>query len=319
MRAKLRQQLDPILYRIERLDEDKYGYLLISPMFVTLAILAFYPLLRTLWVSIHGNDLYGQTPIGEFVGADNYVNILTGDANLIMPYPFFDSGDLLGSALVVTLLITAASVTIGTVMGLGMALILNKEFRGRAYARMIVILPWAIPIVIQGMMFYLLFQPSISFLTEPLHSLGIFSSNPLINTRDSILIMILVDAWRRIPFIALIILAGLASIDQSLYNVAKVAGASKWQQFRLITLPLIKPVVFIGMIFYTISSMKIYGVVEASAGCRTVPTLSCLVVETFRQQRWGTASAVAFITAILIGAVVTVYLVQFRSEVSDSE
>jgi len=319
MLAKIRQQLNPILYRIERLDEDKYGYLLISPMFVTLAILAFYPLLRTFWVAIHGNDLYGRSPIGDFVGLDNFVNILNGDANLIMPYPFFESGDLLGSALVVTLLITVASVAVGTVMGLGMALILNKEFRGRTYARMIVILPWAIPIVIQGMMFYLLFEPSISFLTEPLHNLGLFSANPLISTRDSIIIMVLVDAWRRIPFIALIILAGLASIDQSLYNVAKVAGASKWQQFRLVTFPLIKPVVLIGMIFYTISSMKIYGVVEASAGCQTVPTLSCLVVDTFRQQRWGTASAVAFLTAIIIGAVVTIYLVQFRSEVGTDE
>lgn len=319
MRTTIRRVVSPVLYRIERLDEEKYGYLLLSPMIVTLAILAFYPLGRTLWVSLHGNDLYGRDPIGEFEGVSNYVAILTGDANVVLNYPFFDAGNLLSSALVVTLLITAVSVSIGTLVGLGMALILNKEFRGRTVARMIVILPWAIPIVIQGMIFYLLFQPSISFLVEPLHGLGIFSSNPLINTRDSIVITILVDAWRKIPFIALIILAGLASIDQNLYDVAKVAGASKWQQFRLITYPLIKPVLFIGMIFYTISSMKIYGIVEASSGCSTVPTLTCLVVATFRQQRWGTASAVAFLTALIIGMIVTVYIVQFRDEVSDDE
>ncbi|GAB7021374.1 sugar ABC transporter permease [Halostagnicola sp. A-GB9-2] len=319
MIEKLYRTVSPILYRIERLDEDKYGYLLIGPMILVLSVLAFYPLVRTFWLSLQSDDLYGEHPIGEFRGIDGYVEILTGELNIILNYPFFSLSDPLSSALVVTLLITGFSVAIGTVLGLGMALILNKEFRGRSVARMIVILPWSIPIVIQGMMFYLMFQPSISPFVEPLNQLGILSSRPLGSTRDSIIIVILIDVWRKIPFIALIILAGLASVDQSLYNVAKVAGASKWQQFRLITLPLIKPVVLIGMIFYTISSMKVYGVVEASAGCNTVPTLTCLVVDTFRMQRWATASAIAFLTALIIAGIVMVYLVKFRDEVDTYE
>ncbi|WP_137289149.1 carbohydrate ABC transporter permease [Natronorubrum halophilum] len=317
MKEAIQRAVSPVLYRIERLDEDRYGYLLIAPMIIVLSILAFYPLARTFWVSLHSDDLYGEDPIGAFDGINTYVSILNGDTNIVLNHPFFSLSDPLSSALVVTLLITLISVTIGTGFGLGMALILNKEFRGRSFARMIVILPWAVPIVIQGMMFYLLFQPSISFLVEPLHELGLLSQNPLVSSRDSMVMVILVDVWRKIPFIALIIMAGLASIDQSLYDVAKVAGASKWQQFRLITLPLIKPVVLIGMIFYTISSMKIYGIVEASAGCNTVPTLTCLVVDTFRLQRWATASAIAFITAVIIGGIVMVYLVQFRDEVGE--
>lgn len=317
MRETVQRAVSPVLYRIERLDEDKYGYLLIAPMFLVLSILAFYPLARTFWVSLHSDDLYGTDPVGAFEGLSNYRSILSGDANIVLNYPFLSLSDPFSSALIVTVTITLISVLIGTVFGLGMALILNKEFRGRSVARMIVILPWAVPIVIQGMMFYLLFQPSISFLVEPLHELGLLSSNPLISTRDSMLMIIIVDVWRKIPFIALIIMAGLASIDQSLYDVAKVAGASKWQQFRLITLPLIKPVVLIGMIFYTISSMKIYGIVEASAGCSTVPTLTCLVVDTFRMQRWAMASAIAFLTAVIIGGIVMVYLVQFRDEVGE--
>ena len=202
-------------------------------------------------------------------------------------------------------------------MGLGMAIILNKEFKGRRYARTIVILPWSIPIVIQGMMFFLLFQPSLSPFVEPLANLGVFSDNPLINSQDSTIIVILIDIWRKIPFIALIIMAGIASIDRNLYDVAEVAGATKWQQFRLITLPQIKPVLFIGMIFYTISSMKIYGIVEASAGCSTVPTLTCLVVQTFRQQRWATASAIAFITALVIAVIIMVYVVRYRESTNE--
>lgn len=317
MMQRFQQVVSPILYRIEQLDEDKYGYLLVAPVFIVLSVLAFYPLLRTLFFSFHDDSLTGVSPIGEFVGLENYVQLVTGDLNVILNYPFLSLQEPFSSALPVTLLITGVSVSVGTLLGLGMALILNKEFRGRAYARTIVILPWSIPIVIQGMIFYLLFQPSISFLVEPLAALGIFSGNPLVSSQDSTLIIILIDIWRKIPFIALIILAGLASIDQGLYDVAKVAGASRWQQFRYITLPLVKPVLFIGMIFYTISSMKIYGIVEASAGCSTVPTLTCLVVATFRQQRWPTASAVAFISAIIIAAIVMIYVLRFRESMSN--
>lgn len=312
MIQKFQRAISPIFYKIEQLDEDKYGYLLVAPVFLVLSILAFYPLLRTLFFSFHDDSLRGVNPIGDFIGVTNYIQLLTGELNVVLNYPFLDLQAPFSSALPVTLLITGVSVGIGTVLGLGMAIILNKEFRGRAYARTIVILPWSIPIVIQGMIFYLLFQPSISFLVEPLANLGLLSGNPLVSSRDSTLIIILIDIWRKIPFIALIILAGLASIDQSLYDVAKVSGASTWQQFRYITFPLVKPVLAIGMIFYTISSMKIYGIVEASSGCSTVPTLTCLVVSTFRQQRWPTASAIAFVTAIIIAVIIMVYILRFR-------
>lgn len=317
MMTKIQQIVSPIFYKIEQLDEDKYGYLLVAPVFLVLSVLAFYPLLRTLFFSFHDDDLTGIDPIGEFVAVENYVQLFNGNLNAILSYPFLDVQNPFSSALIVTLLITGVSVVIGTLLGLSMALILNKKFRGRAYARTVVILPWSIPIVIQGMMFYLLFQPSISFLVEPLANLGVFSENPLVSSQDSTLIVILIDIWRKIPFIALIIMAGLASIDRNLYDVAKVAGASKWQQFRLITLPLIKPVLFIGMIFYTISSMKIYGIVEASAGCGTVPTLTCLVVATFRQQRWPTASAIAFLSAVIIAVIVMVYVLRFRASMNN--
>ncbi|WP_082146840.1 carbohydrate ABC transporter permease [Halostagnicola sp. A56] len=203
-------------------------------MMLILSALAFYPLIRTFWLSLQSDDLYGSHPIGEFRGIDGYVQILSGEMDTVLSDPFISLSDPFSSALVVTLLITLISVSIGTLLGLGMALILNKEFRGRTFARMIVILPWSIPIVIQGMMFYLLFQPRLSPFVDIFHTMGLFSANPLTSPRDSTIIVILIDIWRKVPFIALIILAGLASVNQSLYDVAKVAGASKWQQFRLI-------------------------------------------------------------------------------------
>jgi len=111
---------------------------------------------------------------------------------------------------------------------------------------------------------------------------------------------------------ALLILAGLQSVDRSLYDVAKVAGASKWQQFKMITMPIILPTVMVAMLFRTVAAMRIYGLIETMSGCTTVPSLSCLVVTTFSVRRYGTAAAVAFVTAAIIGIVVSVYIVKFR-------
>ena len=181
---------------------------------------------------------------------------------------------------------------------------------------MAIIIPWAVPIVIQGMIFYLLFQPGIGFLVGTpenpaiLNSLGM-SFTPLVNSIDSTIIVIVGDIWKTSAFMALLILAGLQSIDRGLYDVARVAGASKWQQFKLITFPLILPTVLVAMLFRTIQAMRVYGMIETVSSCTTVPSLSCLVVTSFNGRLIGTAATVAFVTAGIIAIVVSVYIVKF--------
>jgi multiple sugar transport system permease protein len=179
-----------------------------------------------------------------------------------------------------------------------------------------IIIPWAVPIVIQGMIFFLLFQPNIGFLIGTaenptfLNSLGI-STTPLRNTVDSLTLIIVADVWKTTAFMALLILAGMQSIDRSLYDVAKVAGASPWQQFKMITFPLILPTILVAMLFRTIAAMRVYGIIETMAGCSTVPSLSCLVVTTFNSRLYGTSATVAFVTAAIIAVVVSVYIFKF--------
>ncbi|QZY04022.1 sugar ABC transporter permease [Halobaculum roseum] len=305
---------------MENLSETQYAYLLLTPALLLLGVVAFWPLLSTFRLSLFA-DSFGQASVGNFVGLGNYVAILTGERTALLPSPFLPQAltvnAMFNSAIAVTLVFTIISVSIETVIGFAQALILDKDFRGRRWVRVAIILPWAIPIVVQGMIFYLMFQPNIGFLVGTpeapalLNSLGLLSYTPLANAQDATMIVIVADVWKTTAFMALLILAGMQSIDRSLFDVAKVAGASPWQRFKYITLPIILPTVMVAMLFRTIQAMRIYGLIETVAGCTTVPSLSCLVVTTFSNRMLGSSATVAFITAAVIGVVVSVYIVGY--------
>jgi multiple sugar transport system permease protein len=303
---------------MENLSEAQYAYLLLTPALLLLLVIAIYPLASTFLMSLSADALTGTARLGEFVGVQNYVQLLTGQIDFKFPAPFLPYGStaFIQSALGVTLVFTVLSVLLETIIGFGQALVLDQDFRGRRWVRVAIIIPWAVPIVIQGMIFFLMFQPNIGFLIGTaenptlLNSLGI-STTPLRNTVDSLALIIVADVWKTTAFMALLILAGMQSIDRSLYDVAKVAGASPWQQFKMITLPLILPTILVAMLFRTIAAMRVYGIIETMAGCSTVPSLSCLVVTTFNSRLYGTSATVAFVTAAIIGIVVSVYIVKF--------
>lgn len=303
-----------LLNRIERLSETQFVYLMLLPVLLLLGSMAIWPLLYTANLSLHADNVLSPDLVGSFVGLQNYVDLLTGKANPILRRPFFDLSRPFTSAVPVTILFTLGAVVVETILGFGMALVLDQRFRGRRFARVALILPWAVPVVIQGMIFYLMFQPSIGFAVGPLSELGLISRSPLANSQDALLISILADIWKQSAFMALLILAGLQSIDRSLYEVAKVEGASRLQRFRTITLPLVLPALLVALLFRTIAAIKVYGVVETVASCNTVPTVSCLVVTTWNAHRYGSAAAIAFLVAIAIGLLLLIYLVQFRGE-----
>ncbi|AUV82281.1 ABC transporter permease [Salinigranum rubrum] len=303
---------------MENLSEAQYAYLLLIPALLLLLVIAIYPLASTFLMSLSADALTGSARLGEFVGFQNYVQLLTGQIDFKFPSPFLPGGGtgFIQSALGVTLVFTAVSVLFETIIGFGQAFVLDQDFRGRRWVRVAIIIPWAVPIVIQGMIFFLMFQPNIGFLIGTaenptlLNQLGI-STTPLRNTVDSLTLIIVADVWKTTAFMALLILAGMQSIDRSLYDVAKVAGASPWQQFKMITFPLILPTILVAMLFRTIAAMRVYGIIETMAGCSTVPSLSCLVVTTFNSRLYGTSATVAFVTAAIIAVVVSIYIFKF--------
>ena len=310
---------------MENLGETAFAYFLLIPVFIILGAIAFYPLLRTFELSMYTNILGGNP---EFVGLEHYIDLFTGRADRNFPgtsrflwgdvsvngeFPFVHVEGFLRSALIVTLLFAIVSVAFETLIGFGQALVLDQEFYGRRWVRVAIIIPWAIPIVIQGMIFFLMFHPSAGFATQVLAPYGIVEgTNTLNDAGSSLLIVTVADIWKTSAFMALLILAGLQSIDRSLYDVAKVAGATRWQEFKMITFPLILPTLGIAILFRMIDAMRIYGLIDITSSCTVVPSLSCMVVATFTSQR-GLSAAVAFVTAGIIAiAVLGVIYQQFK-------
>jgi multiple sugar transport system permease protein len=311
---------------MENLSDTGFAYLLLTPPLLLLAVIAFWPLVSTFRLSLFADAITGTASVGEFVGFENYVAVLNGERNALMPAPFLPTeltvGALFESALTVTLIFTVVSVFFETLIGFGQALVLNQDFRGRRWVRVAIILPWAIPIVVQGMLFFLLFNPNIGVLVGTsgnpalLNQLGLLSTTPLANAQDATMIVIVADIWKTTAFMALLILAGLQSVDRSLYDVAKVAGATPWQRFRYITFPIVLPTILVAMLFRTIQAMRVYGIIDSVSSCTTVPSLSCMVVGSFfgGTRLIGTAATVAFITAAIIAVVVSVYIVGYARE-----
>ncbi|WP_135366040.1 carbohydrate ABC transporter permease [Halosimplex halophilum] len=307
---------DGILTRIatwtENLSEQAYAYLLLAPGFLVLLLFAFWPLASAVRMSFFADVITGGN-LGEFVGFSNYVALLTND-NALAPAAFVDPSfqtPILEQALFMTVLFAVLSVAGETLLGFLYAMLMRAEYRGRRLVRLLIILPWAIPIVIQGMIFFLLFRPGYGLLTEPLQQIGLFSSLPLNTTFDGFVIVTVADIWKTSAFMALLILAGLESVNQDLYEVADVMGASRWQRFRHITFPLVFPVLMVAMLFRTMGALRVYGIIESTGvGCSTVPSMTCLVTQMMfgSATLYGSAAAVSVLIAIVVGLFITIYL-----------
>ena len=307
---------DGVLTRLgtwtENLSEQAYAYLLLAPAFVVLLLFAFWPLASAVRMSFFADVITGGN-LGEFVAVQNYVQLLTNN-NALAPAAFVDPSfqtPILEQALFMTVLFAVLSVTGETLLGFLYAMLMKAEYKGRRLVRLLIILPWAIPIVIQGMIFFLLFRPGYGLLTEPLQQIGLFSSLPLNTTFDSFVIVTVADVWKTSAFMALLILAGLESVNQDLYEVADVMGASRWQRFRYITFPLVFPVLMVAMLFRTMGALPVYGIIESTtAGCSTVPSMTCLVTQFMfgSASLYGSAAAVSVLIAIVVGLFIMVYL-----------
>jgi ABC-type sugar transport system permease subunit len=228
----------------ERLDLG-YGftpyYLVLPTFFVTLAGL-FFPILYSLWLSFFNRP---PGPSAVFVGLSNYVQLVA-------------SSDF-RSSISTTLIFTLIAVTLETIFGLGIALLMNEKFRGAVLVRAAILVPWAFPAVLSAQMWSLMYNDRtgiISYLLQQLHLLA--PGATVLQTNNGIMIAaIIVDVWKSTPFMALVLLAGLQVIPTELYEAADVDGATGFQQFWTITLPMLNGPMTIALLFRTLASLAV--------------------------------------------------------------
>ena len=222
----------------------------------------------------------------------------------------------------VTLFFVFGSVSLNIVLAFAIALLLNREFVGRNLVRMLALLPWAVPGVVSGIMWKWILNPSYGALNGLLYSLGIIDKYVIwLGTPVSALMMcILADVWKEVPFIMLLLLAALQTIPNDLYEAAKVDGANAFQSFWNLTVPLVKPTLFVAITLRTIWALKsfdlIYTLTAGGPSSGTSVIGYYTYVKTFVSLNLGRGSAVAYLMTAVVAVVVVLYQRALYKEVN---
>ena len=267
--------------------ERRMAYYMVLPALLIILIVAFFPILYGIVLSLTDSTV---SAFGSFVGLENYVEM-------------FQDPDFLVS-LSNTVIFTVASVTLEFLIGLGIALAVNKAFRGRGLVRAAILVPWAFPTVISAVMWRLMFQSQVGIVQYVAETIGLISGPVLSDPTLLLIAAILIDVWKTTPFMALLLLAGLQVIPGEVYEAARVDGANVWQRFFRITLPLLKGAILVAVLFRTLDAYRVYDLFWAF-GARELQSLSTFVYEGVRisQLQFGPGNAAAvfiFVTAFLI-------------------
>jgi trehalose/maltose transport system permease protein len=283
---------------------ERLGWLLIAPTVVTIVIVALYPLVRTFLTSFT-NARLGSTRVPRWVGLENYTS-LAGDAIFVTS---------IGN----TLLFTVASVTLETLLGLGIALVIHSNFSGRGLVRAAILIPWAIPTVVSAQMWAWMLNDVFGVLNDLLVTrLGLLSQKVawLANPATALPAIVFVDVWKTTPFMALLLLAGLQIIPDELYEAATVDGASALHQFWRITLPLLRPALLVALIFRTLDALRVFDVIFVlkQYAVETISTAIYARQTMIDFQRVGAGSAISIALFAMIAVFVVLYVRLVRIE-----
>lgn len=228
----------------------------LAPMIVTLALVAGWPLLRTFWFSLTNATLDGSGS-AEFIGLDNYFIHEDGEFYGILFDPTW------WQAVWNTLYFAVVSVSLETILGIVVALVLNTKFRGQGLVRAAVLVPWAIPTIVSAKMWGWMLHDQFGIINDFLLKLGVIAA-PLAWTADSDLslnVVIAVDVWKTTPFMALLVLAALQMLPSDCYEAAKIDGIHPVKVFFKVTLPLIMPAVMVAVVFRALDALRVFDLI----------------------------------------------------------
>lgn len=246
------------------------------------------------------NGLKGSLITPNFVGINHYSH-------------FLQDGRF-WSSLWNTTFFTVVSVLLELILGMAIALLINRAFIGRGIVRASVLIPWAIPTVISALMWKFMFDGQNGILAKFIEYMGFISNmETLLTTKEgAMFVVILADVWKTTPFMSLLILAGLVTIPTHLYEAAKVDGASKMQQFFYITLPLLKSTILVALLFRTLDAFRIFDLIYALTGGgpgNTTETISIYAYKTmFAQMNFGAGSALSVMVFICVAIISVIYI-----------
>jgi len=272
-----------------RAREERTALLFLAPALTAMFAVNVYPVLYALWIALHRSDL--RRPLSNpFVGLGNFKDVF--------------SESYFGYALGHTLLFTVVAVTLVTAFGLGSALILNEKFVGQPIAFALFLIPWAVPSVVNGLMWKWIYDSHYGSLNGLLYSLGLIKSYvPMLgDPNKAIYLVINAFVWKEVPLSGLLFLTTLKAIPHEMYEAAMVDGADALRRFRYITLPALQPAFLLVLIYQTMSAIRafdiIYVLTEGGPGDATANLAWYAYQESFRHLSLGKGSALAYLIAM---------------------
>ena len=273
--------------------ERRLGWLLCAPAVIVMIAVTAYPIGYAIYLSLERYDLRfpGQA---KWVGLSNYGAVLSS------PYWW--------QALKITAIITVISVIIELVLGMLLALLMHRTLFGRGTVRTSILIPYGIVTVVAAFSWQYAWTPDTGYLS------ALFGNGaPLTDTTKAIAIIILAEVWKTTPFMALLLMAGLALVPEDLQKAAKVDGATAWQRFRRVTLPLMKPAILVALLFRTLDAFRVFdNIFVLTAGGHNTGSVSILGYDNlFTALNLGIGSAISILIFICVAIIAFLFIKGF--------
>jgi trehalose/maltose transport system permease protein len=282
--------------------QARLGWLLLLPALAVVAFVAIYPLGKTIYQSFTNQEFLAGIEPTKWVGLQNYRDL------------WHDT--IFRQSVWETIKFTLITVSFEFVLGMIIALVVNSNFKGRGAMRAAMLVPWAIPTVVAAQMWKWMFDDVFGVINDAGVRLHIINHSVAWISQPSTALAAVsaVDIWKTTPFVALLLLAGLQVIPRDLYEAADVDGASKWQQFWRITLPLLRPAILVTLIFRTLDALRVFDVFYVFYGNRPdTQTMAIYAQSTIVSDgHVGYGSAISVAIFLIIGIFVVIYVTFMR-------
>jgi len=271
--------------------ERKLGLLLVAPAVIIMLAVAAYPIIYAFWLSLNKADLR-RPNANEFIGFANYATVL--------------SSPIWWRAYAVTLFITVVSAFLELVFGMLLAIIMHRTIVGRGLVRTSALVPYGIVTVVAAFSWRFAWTEDLGYLTPS-------GSAPLTEFWPSIWIIILAEVWKTIPFMALLLMAGLALVPEDLLKAASMDGANAWKRFWMITVPLIKPAILVALLFRTLDAFRVFdNIFVLTNGANGTSSVSMVAYSNLiRGLNLGIGSTMAVLIFITTGIIAFIFIKAF--------
>ena len=283
--------------------QSRTAYAMIAPAVLIIFGMGVFPVVYSIWLSF--NDVNPMTFDTDFIGLENYKDIFVNPE-------FWQS-------IGITLYFCVVSIVIQLILGFLVAMLLNQKFVGRGIVRALILLPWAVPTIVNANVWNWILNANYGILNRLLMKLGIISDSIawLSDGGTALHMIILADTWRMLPLVVIMLLAGLQTVSKSVWEAAVVDGAGAWRRLRAVYIPALKPMILVILVLRTIQAIRVFDIVyvltKGGPANKTMVISFYSYYETFNYLNYGKGAAIAMVIAVLALVLSLVYFKVLKS------